>query len=364
MTLPIGLQRRITHLYEEMLNDDHHQVFPRQRLALYDAFGPTYALSYEQRIAALAANSVVLTHADQVRARLALLTAQHVLPLWFEVLAPFGLLAPEQVAEELQLSIEELVRLSETVPTNIPAGAITDHRSIHFELWEAYLSHADRQSFAAHTHAILQDYTANGIRIQRLPPTAQAHLHLRADLAPYRSALNVPMTGLPMHMVQLAEGVHHQTVQPGDAFAQLGDLHTILGNYMGYDEDTFPAQAYDVAEAAYEALKQALGLGPFDHLEITDATRDTDLMGRGAAAAAANKAWSGLFEDTYSCEGYDPPKQKAFWSWWLQEAIPAAWAAVAETNETQQPTMPFRQTVRVTAYRSGSVAFPNDEEDE
>lgn len=65
----------------------------------------------------------------------------------------------------------------------------------------------------------------------------------------------------------------------------MGDL---LGNALS-DAEFFPARGYDICSAVHEALKQALGLGPFDFVAITPTTTDEELEGRGAPAAGVVK---------------------------------------------------------------------------
>src|SRR6185295_16791575 len=158
-----------------------------------------------------------------------------------------------------------------------------------------------------------------------------------------RSIYSMPMTELPVHTLQLAEGLLRGTVDPSNAITQSGDIRECFGNFL----------AYDVGKATYEALNQALGLGPFDRQEVTSMTTDAWLMGEGAAAAPALKAYSGVFADTISTTEYDPDKQQEFWLWWLTEAIPQVWAAEPDVADPPDlATMPFTATVRVTAYRT------------
>lgn len=122
---------------------------------------------------------------------------------------------------------------------------------------------------------------------------------------------------------------------------------------LGYAEEDVSAQAYDICLAGPEALSQALGLGPFDGHEITATITHEDLLGKGVVATAAVKAFSGIFEDHLSTRDYDAEQRRNFWTWWLTEAIPAAWHAEQSDDDAALPTMPFRATVQVTSYDTG-----------
>lgn len=88
-------------------------------------------------------------------------------------------------------------------------------------------------------------------------------------------------------------------------------------------------------------------------------------MGEGAATGPAIKAYSGIFEDNLSTDEFDPDKRPEFWMWWLTEAIPGAWAAESAVDEPATETMPFRNTVRLTRYKTGvEVVFGKQPHDE
>jgi hypothetical protein len=56
--------------------------------------------------------------------------------------------------------------------------------------------------------------------------------------------------------------------------------------------------------------------------------------------------------------------RRAFREWWLQEAIPQAWALTEPPARSDAPTMLFERTMRTTAYRTGiAVSFDIDSQD-
>jgi hypothetical protein len=355
MNLPPQLQTLLDHEIAAVQRAPDHALLPYRRLTMYDAFGPTFrSETYLDRIQILQAGRLPLTRADRVRARLAILTAQRVFPLWYTALEEVGLLLPERIEAEMHSLLSGFVELNLSPEVQPPllaylAGSTVDYQHLRVQI--AALAPHDLDSAK---RVIWQECVTAGIIATSAAPTAAVRIPLDPGLVEQRSIYSMPITELPVHNLQLAEGLLRGTVDPSNAIAQSGDIRECFGNFLGYDEEVFPAQAYDVGMASYEALNQALGLGPFDRQEVTSTTTDAWLLGEGAAAAPALKAYSGVFEGTISTTEYDPDKQQEFWLWWLTEAIPQAWAA--EPDQADPPdlaTMPFTATVRVTAYRTG-----------
>ena len=110
----------------------------------------------------------------------------------------------------------------------------------------------------------------------------------------------------------------------------------------------------DVCEAADEAVNQALGLGPFNHLEISADTTEEELMGKGAAGSAAVKAWSNIYNGGLSTRSFDASRRREFWRWWLSDAIPQAIALEPEGTDDID-VMPFNQTVEATRFVAGAI---------
>jgi hypothetical protein len=130
-------------------------------------------------------------------------------------------------------------------------------------------------------------------------------------------------------------GLAQQALQSG---ADLEAIRTELGTYWyvvgNIELEIFEARevtdgplfyAYYALDAAYLALQETMGrelLGRFHGWErMTD-----DVLPRSAcdAASSAVIASSGGGEDPYG-PPIDRVKRRAFWEWWLGEALPMAW---------------------------------------
>jgi hypothetical protein len=364
MNIPNHVQTLIDQEVAAILQHPDHALLPFRRLMLYDAFGPTFgSTTYEERVQILQNGQLPLTIADRVRARLAILTAYHVLPLWYPSLEASGLLDPIRIEPEIRALLSEMVRLYVVTGAQQNLIAQLGKSSIDYSLLKKQISSLEPHEIDSTKRAIMQECADAGIVVSSSPITAIVRISLDPRLAEHRSVYLLPITELPIHNLQLAEGVLKGTVNPRNGLSQSSDIRECFGNFLGYEEEELPARAYDVGMATYEALNQALGLGPFDRQEITPTTTDAFLIGEGAAAAAGLKAYSGVFEDNISTSLYNPEKQLEFWLWWLTKAIPAAWAD--ETEATSPPTMlatmPFRKTVRVTQYATG-IKFTFDKD--
>lgn len=92
--------------------------------------------------------------------------------------------------------------------------------------------------------------------------------------------------------------------------------------YASQEELQIPAMvAYAAAQAAYVALWDE-GFDHDDRKTVTDA--DVELDEIGAAGLAAIAISGGMVQD----EASDVAKRRAFWRWWLHEAIADAWAEI------------------------------------
>jgi len=123
---------------------------------------------------------------------------------------------------------------------------------------------------------------------------------------------------VPRQLLATAEGVLKGTVTPEEAATILRSRH--YDHDFSYGDDVPIGNAYFVLRAAVEAVAEPLGntLG-FDAVTITEDQTDrdldewcTDTAGWGAMAQAG-ALWD---------EDSDPLLRRAFWLWWLNEAIP------------------------------------------
>jgi hypothetical protein len=122
-------------------------------------------------------------------------------------------------------------------------------------------------------------------------------------------------------LLAAAEGVLAGTVSLEDARSLV--LHRNYDDDFSYGDLVPVGNAYFVLLAAVEALAETVGgiLG-FDDIDITDDETDSDLdpwcmdtAGWGAIAQAG-KVWE---------EDNNPIERRAFWRWWLKEAIPGVY---------------------------------------
>jgi hypothetical protein len=102
MGMPPDLHQLIGVSLDEFRSRPDHDLQPLTRLAIYDAFGPTFAPpEFTARVANLQHGRLSLTAADRARAHQAIITAEHVLPLWVKSLEEAGLSWDQGVLDEV-----------------------------------------------------------------------------------------------------------------------------------------------------------------------------------------------------------------------------------------------------------------------
>ena len=342
MTLPTPLQHLLLHQQELLLHQPADAFWPARRLAIYDAMGPTwYASSYEARVAMIQKTTIMPTTADYVRAYLALLTAQKVVPLWFDALGSAGMLTVSQITQDLHQQMNELIHAhTDDMHVAVFALLLEQHPTNYIALQDRL-----RQIAPSPHRAVIQEYITLAQEIESQARVPFNTIPFDASLVGYRSSTHVPFAFLPYHILQLIEGVLEGHVSSSIALQQCGQLDDIFGNTF---EEELPAQAAYVGLALLEALKQSIGLPPFDRMEIRETTQEEDIQGEGAAAAPALKAWSGVFENIYATNAYDIEQRQAFWTWWSTIAIPQAWSFGTTIPTSHGARMQFNQTVRIT----------------
>lgn len=359
MKIPDHAQKLIEQYSISLHTNASFTLLPFHRLTLYDAFGSTYASeNLAERIAMLERGVLPLTSADRARAQLALLTAQYVLPMWLPLLDETGFLEVSQLEDNICCGLYEMVTLETSPAVQSVLIPLLTERPVDWKcLYDRLIG---EPGLAQHHRAMMAEYVAVGMQFS----TGQRVVSLDQRLAPHRNIFWMPTVLLPFHILQLAEGLLRNEISPATGVDQLGDIEVSLGNFLGYDEEEFSAQAYDICFACYEALNQALGLGPFDGVQIDQHTTDEQLEGVGAAASAAVKAYAGLFFNTISTSEFDPVKRRAFWRWWLETAIPQAWALDKQDAVPEEVVgvMPFQQTVQISRYDTGIRVVWNADE--
>jgi hypothetical protein len=134
---------------------------------------------------------------------------------------------------------------------------------------------------------------------------------------------------LPDRLITLAETILAGTADLQAAWQEVNDHWYVVGN-IGYeftDRDDVPLAAYFACDAALRALYEALNTDFLDQIPVqADYTDETvpDEWRDSASSAVMAYAGGGKVEPV------DLLKRRLFWEWWLQEAIPTAWARRTE----------------------------------
>ncbi|MCB0020921.1 MAG: hypothetical protein KDE09_24165 [Anaerolineales bacterium] len=239
--IPDETQNIISAEYAKAQSDEYFlYLLPvTTRIQILASLGPSNQLPAEERTDPVRkAHVSQLTLADRVRTRLAILTAQKVLPLW-----------PDACAESDRL-----------VGTD-----------------DAQLELAYQQVRAA-------------LPIEQI------------------SVYDVPRLSLPSHILALTEHFLADKISDFSQFCrQANELWQL------YPRPELHEHAFFIKWAAQDALYEALGWldynchEPYQHAEY---------------------AYAGIFWGESSAERraiFDPVRRTEFWSWWLGEALPAAW---------------------------------------
>jgi hypothetical protein len=344
--------------YDRVLHDPEHNLAPYRRLLLYDALGSTAAFATPvERVAQLQAGKLSLTRADRVRARIARQTAHYVLPIWDAEIAHVPYLLPAEIESELRYILDVMIEFDLPPEVRPPLLALLAARPVDYEALYAQVPHIASELPTAQA-ALLDELIQMSIRLRQADSARCLRLALDPNLLLHRAVaegtfLAVASTELPQYTLDLAEAMWQGAADPAAVLPHKALISQILGTNLGLADEELPARAFDVVNATYEALNQVLGFGPFDGVQITPDTREWTLLGTDAAAAAAVRAFSGVFDGPYATDTFDPERQRVFWEWWLTEAVPQAWAAEAAYDDSTLDMQPFRETVRVRRVHLG-----------
>jgi len=154
---------------------------------------------------------------------------------------------------------------------------------------------------------------------------------------------------IPRQLLTMAYDVLHGRTASASVFQEAAQAYELFANLMNetmFDPVHFPLNALMAGLATSKAASEATGWDAFRHMTQHEQTRwlsvkasdegiqSTDeqfVFNGGDTAATAVVAFAGGPTST-ACE---PEKLEEFWTWWLTEALPAAWA-IAESS--QDPT--------------------------
>lgn len=134
--------------------------------------------------------------------------------------------------------------------------------------------------------------------------------------------LGQPMDTFPSDAIEVAIRVLHGDTNLESAESRAGEMWARLEELAGAPRGFELGNSFYAAQAAISALFEATGRDWFEGVEIGIQDTDNDLdpwCSDTALWAAA--AFAGRIGDPAS----DGTKRLAFWYWWLNEAIPAAW---------------------------------------
>lgn len=288
--LPGPLQDAIHEALDMIRADPRHHYGPLRRRSLYAA------------LRSAARDEMV---ARNVRGRLAIMTARRVLPLFMQAIT--SLIGREKAREAFVVDVEMTVE---------------DER-----MQDRVLGLLD---FVDSNPAYLRD---QGIVLDRV--FAEDDEDVREAM---RSDLPL-IAALPAWFIVVAEGVvtGEFTEESDEVELVLELAHPAFGHALDY----CPLLVSCAAEATHSMLYETLGRDPLDELEHSllkdDAGRyvpatewtDEQLARFGGwsidTAAHAAVAYAGSLND-YKAD-CDPRRLEEFWTWWLTDALPAAWAA-------------------------------------
>ena len=125
------------------------------------------------------------------------------------------------------------------------------------------------------------------------------------------------------HLLTLADDVLYDKVDTESAAAEAEQTWDWLTNDYGDRQEEIPDRILFALTSALEALFTAFGEERFEGVIITGVSTDDDLDPWSSDTALwAVEAIAGPARDP----GSDSAKRLEFWTWWLTEAVPAAWA--------------------------------------
>ncbi len=292
-SFPGPLQDAIDDALNTIRTDPRHHYGPLRRRSLYAA------------LRSAAEDEAV---ARNVRGRLAIITARRVQPLFIQAIA--ALIGREKAREAFIADVEM---------------AVEDER-----MRDRVLGLLD---FVDSNPAYLRD---QGTVLNRVFAEDDEDVReTMRDRLPF-------IASLPAWLIVVAEGVvtGEFTEESDEAGLVLDLAHTAFGHALDYC--SLPVLC--AAQATHSMLYETLGRDPLDglgyslirgntgrYVPVTEWT-DEQLARFGGwsidTAAYGAMAYAGSLTD-YSAD-CDPQRLEEFWTWWLTDALPTAWAATVQ----------------------------------
>lgn len=159
-----------------------------------------------------------------------------------------------------------------------------------------------------------------------------------------------PEDGLPSALLAAATGLLEARLDDASAAEMEDQGYRASQNAWGYEQDELPWPVGLAADAAYHALKEARGHQPLADLDVflrrgtvvLDPSEerapepapplmpapDEHILNDEALCQMDNRDTASIAAVASASTEYgptcDPERLRVFWSWWLQEALPAA----------------------------------------
>lgn len=286
MQLPDIVQRMIEHELARLAANSDFDLHPQRRREITEALGPMGESGVDTMLGYQDTGDECrlpnLTTADRVRARIALQAAEKVLPLWEIACAETDYFSKNR--RRIWPELDDLLPYDHDIE-DIDDTEDVDEEDLSEEEYMRQM--AERPIW---------------------------------DISVY----DAPRAFIPSHILRMAEVGLRRDVDNCAAFArEVNECHELYGR------PEYRWREYSIKWAAQEALYTAVRWQKY----LDESNQEVDIGDDVAMANIHNHGPSGEALLAYACvfeEGdfwFDREKRREFWRWWLEEAIPSAWAS-------------------------------------
>ncbi len=199
----------------------------------------------------------------------------------------------------------------------------------------AVRSHAQHEMDPLHRRAIYQAFAATDA-----PTTPRWLAALTAQRLLPRFQQHYPDDTLPQELLTLAlKLLHGEEQDPITVEDMLDHGYHASGNAWGYDERKIPWPVWLAGNTAYHALKEASGQSPLSFLpdyykgDVLTPWNDKKLCEYDFCDTAGAAAIASASDDLG--QHIDSAKQLEFWTWWLTDAMPAAYQSAKQGRSSE-----------------------------